>query len=461
MKAAQKKLVGISVAFALLLLSAAKIAYSHSFPYLAGQLLLHGNYKLAMPLYKLGLQFEKSPSLEAASCFEGLSQCYEHAGEFHQSEVFYKQFLDMKHQLGFKDYGQGILAGLLDKQGLYAEADENYAKFEDTAISDHHFSFTDGSTVICASRALRLLSQIPEKKAKEEFDWAEQYLKRKRESCFSLGSEVLLVGKGLPRINDYRKPPSPSMESSSGVAFSNPIISIGGQPEAAQNSSSLQEATGVSTVIQGVNTAAYVMKGDEIHRRLALIGKEKALATFDFAKKGLDAHRGGKDLLGIEPLPGTTRFPRSLGNLVTELFILPNDDRDKLVKMSDSSYQSSPSLEGNWDYAFQNIDGSVCPGTFSLTQSANKIDANGVDGNGPFEIKGELSGKHITLKKSYRNSTVAAPIFLDGRIDSMVKSGKFYAHISGIWQFANKRILELPVKGKWEAGLTEPDKKGG
>ncbi|MBY0548406.1 MAG: hypothetical protein K2W95_14005 [Candidatus Obscuribacterales bacterium] len=126
-------------------------------------------------------------------------------------------------------------------------------------------------------------------------------------------------------------------------------------------------------------------------------------------------------------------------------------------------------LDGQWQTAYMNPDGTQVNGTMLLKQKGDSIEGLGSDTNSAFRVTGNLEGNQqgraqIKLSKQCISSDkqpLGKPIVYFGVIDGINPDGPYFLHISGIWKFQKASGNSSPaqiveITGKWEAALTEP-----
>ena len=130
---------------------------------------------------------------------------------------------------------------------------------------------------------------------------------------------------------------------------------------------------------------------------------------------------------------------------------------------------SGMTLNGQWDFAYQNPNQSIGRGLLNLTQNGDNVEGYGVDKT-QFQIRGTLKGNTLTFNKQYvqGGQPMGKPILYQGKIDyanANPPQGQPYVHISGVWQLTKRegfswRAQIVSLSGKWEAALTKPGNAG-
>lgn len=122
-------------------------------------------------------------------------------------------------------------------------------------------------------------------------------------------------------------------------------------------------------------------------------------------------------------------------------------------------------VDGQWQTAYMNPDGTQVNGIMLLKQKGDTIEGWGTDPKSTFQVTGNLArnqqGKaQIKFSKQYTRSDkqpLGKPIVYFGVIDGINPDGPYFLHISGLWKIqkasGNGRV---EMTGKWEAALTEP-----
>lgn len=128
-------------------------------------------------------------------------------------------------------------------------------------------------------------------------------------------------------------------------------------------------------------------------------------------------------------------------------------------------------LDGEWQTAYLNPDGTQVNGIMLLKQKGDTIEGLGNDPKSKFQVTGKLTqnpqGKaQIQLSKQYLRSDkqpLGKPIVYFGVVDGINPEGPYFMHISGLWKFQKASENSSPAQiveltGKWEAALTQPRK---
>lgn len=351
-------------------------------------------------------------ALSGIACGAGfVGELFESVGQYELAKASYKQRLLFHQALDSKQVvcDLATLGSICDKQNSYREADEYYQEAErliplaipkvvekvvpyslqyitpptsfdafnaadwyeqpwawrDSNVapeSDPFFHpFKPTMTIMALPRVLRLLNQIPEAKAKEEFAFAGWAFAHRGESSLMLGKHFGRIDL-RPIVSDYRDVPQPDPQfpqSLRGIVdppapqapppMARP--SIEPQPEAScsaadGNVDSSQDATngdqssgtigpvgGEATCIMGVSRAGCVLKGEALRRMFRKMSRETALTHFDFASKfypGANVLHMREDFPG-DPLPGVFLKPTTVRELIPDtVLIIEDDDYAKL-----------------------------------------------------------------------------------------------------------------------------------
>ena len=135
------------------------------------------------------------------------------------------------------------------------------------------------------------------------------------------------------------------------------------------------------------------------------------------------------------------------------------------VASSNGAPSSGLGLNGQWEFAYQNPNGSIGHGLLTLKQSGGVVEGWGVD-KGQFQVRGDLKNGMLTFNKQYveNNQPKGKPILYSGKIDYAnpnPPAGQPFIHVSGVWKLTKRegyswRAQIVSLSGKWEAQLVKP-----